>query len=111
MPNADLTRNTDAVIHYHMASYSLVRTSMSLDTGTLGTLDTLAKRWSVSKSEVMRRAVRHLKEEADSEDARPSPVAALDWLQGGGGLTLAEGEDFKKAVQAERKAKRYWWEA
>ena len=94
-----------------MASYSLIRTSMSLDTGTLGTLDTLAKRWSVSKAEVMRRAVRHLKEEADREDARPSPVAALDWLQGGGGLTVAEGEDFKKAVQAERKAKRYWWEA
>jgi hypothetical protein len=38
-------------------------------------------------------------------------VAALDWLQGGGGLTLAESEDFKKALQAERKAKRYGWEA
>lgn len=99
------------VTHYQMASFPLVRTGMALDTGTLGALDALAKRWSVSKAEVMRRAVRHLKEEADREDARPSPVAALDWLQGGGGLTLAEGDAFKKVVQAERKAKRYWWEA
>ncbi len=89
---------------------TLVRTSVSLDTGTLGVLDSLAKRWAVSKAEVMRRAIRKMKEEVDSEDLRPSPLQALDWLQSGAGLTVREGEDFKAAIEAERAAKRYWWE-
>ena len=94
-----------------MSSYSLIRTSMSLDKGTLGMLDALAKRWSVSKAEVMRRAIRRMKEESDREEQRPKPLAALEWLQQGGGLSVAEGEDFKKAVTDGREAKRYWWEA
>jgi Arc/MetJ-type ribon-helix-helix transcriptional regulator len=88
-------------------SYRMIRTSMSLDAATLETMDTLAKRWSVSKAEVLRRAIRHLKEESDRESRKPSPLQALDWLQGGGGLSVKEGEEFKKAVHAER----YWWEA
>ena len=51
---------------------------MALDTGTLGALDSLAKRWAVSKAEVMRRAIRKIKEEADAEDLRPSPLQALE---------------------------------
>ncbi|MCW1885262.1 ribbon-helix-helix protein, CopG family [Luteolibacter flavescens] len=96
-----------------MASYSprLVRTSMSLDTVTLGLLDELAKRESISKSEVMRRAVRKLKEESDREDHRLSPLAALEWLQKRGGLDSAESDAFKSAIREERDAKRYWWEA
>ena len=42
---------------------------------------------------------------------RPSPLQALEWLQGGAGLTLREGEDFKANIEAERLAKRYWWES
>ena len=84
---------------------------MSLDTGTLGDLDHLAKRWAVSKAEVMRRAIRRMKEEVDSEELRPSPMQALEWLQGGAGLTLREGADFKADIEAERAAKRYWWES
>jgi Arc/MetJ-type ribon-helix-helix transcriptional regulator len=97
---------------YHMSSYSprMVRTSMSLDTVTLGLLEELAQRGSTSKAEVMRRAVRRLKEEADREDQRPSPAAALAWLQGGGGLKVAEGEAFQSSVREERNAKRCWWE-
>lgn len=91
-------------------SYSLVRTSVSLDTGTLGILDQLARKWSVSKAEVMRRALRKAKEEADRQDQLPSPLQALEWLQAGGGITLEESADFKSRVQAERQAKRYWWE-
>jgi hypothetical protein len=92
-------------------SYRMIRTSMSLDAATLQTLDALAKQWAVSKAEVMRRAVRNLKAEADREGRKPSPLQALEWLQGGGGLSPKEGEAFKKAVRAEREAKRYWWEA
>jgi hypothetical protein len=92
-------------------SYRMIRTSMSLDAGTLKAMDALAKQWSVSKAEVMRRAVRRLKEEAEQESRKPTPLQALEWLQGGGGLTVREGEEFKKAVESERKAKRYWWQA
>jgi Arc/MetJ-type ribon-helix-helix transcriptional regulator len=74
-------------------------------------LDSLAKRWSVSKAEVMRRAIRKMKEEADAEDKRPSPLQALEWLQNGAGLSVAEGADFKADIQVEREAKHYWWES
>jgi len=91
-------------------SYRMIRTSMSLDAATLETMDALAKRWAVSKAEIMRRAVRTLKAEADRESSKLPPLQALDWLQNGGGISLKEGEAFKKAVRAEREAKRYWWE-
>ena len=88
----------------------LVRTSVSLDAGTLETMDSLAKRWSVSKAEVMRRAIRRVQQDVEDEDKRPSPLQAMEWLQNGAGLTVAEGAQAKANVQAERQAKRYWWE-
>jgi len=84
---------------------------MSLDAGTLGILDSLAKRWSVSKAEVMRRSIRKMKERVDDDDKRPTPLQAMEWLQGGAGLSVAEGDEFKANIKAERQAKRYWWEA
>lgn len=98
-------------IDYHMEyANPLRRTSMSLDLATLSALDSLAKRHAVSKAEVMRRAVRKLRLEAEAEDRRPSPLEALDWLQQGGGLSVAEGEAFKADIRAERDARRMWWE-
>lgn len=84
---------------------------MSLDPGTLGVLDGLAKRWAVSKAEVMRRSIRRMQEEVEAEDKRPSPLQALEWLQSGAGLSVAEGADFKANIEAERQAKRCWWES
>ena len=91
-------------------AYGLTRTSMALDGWTLLTLKDLAAKWHTSKAEVLRRAVRHLKEQVDREEAMPQPLQAFDWLQGGGGLTPGEAEIFREEVQAERTAKRYWWE-
>ncbi len=90
---------------------TLVRTSVSLDANTLTNLDALSKRWSVSKAEVMRRAIRKMKEEADAEDQCPGPLQALEWLQNGAGLSVAEGAEFKADIESERNAKRYWWES
>jgi Arc/MetJ-type ribon-helix-helix transcriptional regulator len=104
-----LEEGVDVVTDYHM-NYRLTRTSMSLDEWTLRILGELAQKWDVSKAEVLRRAVRKVKEEADREDAFPKPLEALDWLQNGGGLTLQESNDFREEVQAERQAKRFWWE-
>jgi len=107
-----LTNEVNGTTSYHMNyATTLVRTSVSLDTDTLANLDSLAKRWSVSKAEVMRRAIRKMKTEADAEDQRPSPLQALEWLQNGAGLSVAEGAEFKANIEAERQAKRYWWES
>lgn len=92
-------------------AHKFVRTSVSLDSGTLETLEILSKRWGTSKAEIMRRAIRKLKEEADADDKRPSPIEALNWLQNGAGLTVQEGKAFKDAIEAERAAKHYWWES
>ncbi len=72
----------------------------------------LAKRWSISKAEVMRRAIKHYKEEADRRATLPGALDALAWLQNGGGLSVYEdeAEDFRREIQAERQAKVYWWE-
>lgn len=104
-----LKKMAECITRYHMA-YTLTRTSMALDPFTLGALDLLAQKWSVPKAEVMRRAVRRLKEEEDMKDQCPKPLQALDWLQNGGGLTVQEAKAFREDVQAEREAKRYWWE-
>lgn len=84
---------------------------MALDSFTLSVLDLLSKKWGVPKAEVMRRAVRHIKEAEDMKDQCPKPLEALDWLQNGGGLSLREAEAFREEVRAEREARRYWWEA
>lgn len=96
---------------YHMSYASLwIRTRVSVDSATLEMLDSLAQRWGVSKAEVMRRAIRKMQEEVEAEDKHPTPLQAMEWLQGSGGLTVREGEDFKTDVLTERQAKRYWWE-
>lgn len=84
---------------------------MALDQGTIQALGELADKWSVSKAEVIRRAVKRAKEEADREASLPSPLDALNWLQSGGGLTLQEAEAFREDVGQERQAKHYWWES
>lgn len=99
------------MVTYYSMTYVLHRTSMSLDEWTINALKELAERLGTSKAEIVRRAVRKAKEEADREAQRPSSVQALDWLQDGGGLTVAEGEAFREEVHAERQAKRYWWES
>ena len=92
-------------------SYSLTRTSMALDQATLRVLEDLSQSWGVSKAEVMRRAIKQAKIEADRQSQRPKPLEALGWLQEGGGLSVEEAGAFRQELNAERQAKRYWWEA
>jgi hypothetical protein len=105
-----LVKAGHVVICYHM-TYTLTRTSMALDGWTLRALKELAAKWDVSKAEVMRRAVKRAKEDADREAALPKPLEALDWLHDGGGLTVKEAAAHREQVRAERLAKKYWWEA
>ncbi len=91
-------------------SYVLTRTSMALDEPTLTAIGELAGRWGVSKAEVMRRAVKRAKDEADRAEAAPRPLEALAWLQRGGGLTVKEAGIFRREVRAERQARVGWWQ-
>jgi hypothetical protein len=92
-------------------SYSLTRTSMALDAWTLQALKELSEKWSVSKAEVIRRAVRQLKEKSDNENQTMDPLSALQWLQQGGGLVAEDAEKFRVEVKAGREARKYWWES
>jgi hypothetical protein len=91
-------------------SYALTRTSMALDGWTIQALKELSEKWQISKAEVIRRAVRQLKLQADKEDSQPSPLEALDWLQQGGGLVAEEAAEFRAEVKAGREARKFWWE-
>ncbi len=92
-------------------SYSLTRTSMALDAWTIQALKDLSEKWNISKAEVIRRAVRQLKEKADTEEQRLSPLEALEWLQEGGGLVAEEAEAYRTEMLANREARRPWWES
>ena len=103
---------TDYGIYYHMSdiTYKLTRTSMALDGWTIKALDELSERLHTSKAEVIRRAVREMKDRSDREVAAPKPLEALDWLQNGGGLVAEDAAEYRAAMVAERNAKKYWWE-
>jgi Ribbon-helix-helix domain len=92
-------------------NYRLTRTSMSLDSWTIQMLKDLSEKWSVSKAEVIRRAVRELKQQTEQKEMAPSPLEALDWLQTGGGMVAEEAAEYRVEVQAEREARKYWWES
>ena len=103
----------DYAISYHMNAdvYKLTRTSMALDGWTIRALEELSERLHTSKAEVIRRAVREMKDRSDREEAAPKPLEALDWLQNGGGLVAEDAAEFRAAMIAERNAKKYWWES
>lgn len=84
---------------------------MALDAWTIQALKELSEKWSISKAEVIRRAVRQLREKADQEDQQLDPLQAFEWLQQGGGLVAEEAEKYRADLKAEREERKYWWES
>jgi hypothetical protein len=80
-----------------------VKTTYSLDLKTVRTLEALAQRWKVSKSEALRRAIRASAEREPREAGREA-LRALDELQRALGLTTETAEQWVQAVQDERRA-------
>lgn len=80
-----------------------IRTTFALDPDTVTALDHLAERWSVSKSEVVRRIVRTaaIIEEAD---AASDAIAALEELQERLALTEEQADAWIRAIRADREA-------
>jgi len=83
-----------------MATHT-VKTTYALDVETVRTLDDLARRWNVSKSEALRRAIRASSAQAAPE--RLTPLQALDRLQGSLALTSRGAARWSAAARAERR--------
>jgi hypothetical protein len=83
-----------------MATHT-VKTTYALDVETVRTLDDLARRWNVSKSEALRRAIRASSAQAPGEPL--TPVQALDRLQESLALTPRRAARWAAAARAERK--------
>ena len=79
-----------------------VKTTYSLDVETVQSLADMARRWQVSKSEALRRAIRL----AAGQDARGASeaLAALDALQSSLGLDRQSTDDWEKSRRRERAA-------
>ena len=79
---------------------TIVKTTYALDLETVGALDALARRWNVSKSEAMRRAIRA----SAAVNVPPEPLQALDELQKVLALAPAAAARWASQVRAERRA-------
>jgi hypothetical protein len=82
----------------------MIKSTYTLDVDTIRLLDNLARRWNVSKSEALRRAI-----QAASNAAPPSPapaLAVLDALQRSAGVSSARANAWSAAVKRERRTGR-----
>lgn len=77
-----------------------IKATYAVDVETVRTLEDIARRWKVSKSEALRRAIHAAAREGDSPDA----LAALDDLQAALGMTAEKAERWADEVRAERRA-------
>ena len=81
-----------------------IKATYSLDTETVRLLERVSRRWGVSKSEALRRAIRASATGGGSDvDER---LAALNRLQAAANLTEAEANAWVRRVRAERRAQR-----
>jgi hypothetical protein len=78
-----------------------VKTTYALDVETVRTLEDLARRWNVSKSEALRRAIRAVSVLPPMEEL--TAVQALDRLQGSLGLTPGSAGRWAAAVRTQRR--------
>jgi hypothetical protein len=75
-----------------------VKTTYTIDLETKSALDRLAARWEVSKSEALRRAIRH----AAGASRVTDRLAALDALQRHAGVTRDQASRWSDTIRDER---------
>ncbi len=79
-----------------------IKSTYSLDPETVQTLEGMARRWGVSKSEALRRAIRNA---ADTDLLPPDePLRALDVLQDSLNLNADRARQWVDEVRRERHA-------
>jgi hypothetical protein len=79
-----------------------VKATYSLDADTMRVIERAAKRWGISKSEALRRAIRGL----DRTAGKSEPESALDELQAAAALTTTAATRWAKDARAERRSSR-----
>ncbi len=95
-----LTLATVWPYHAGMATQT-IKTTYALDVETVRTLERIARRWGVSRSEALRRAIR-----VAARDAGPASdaIGARDALQRSLGLSATVTRAWASRVRAERRA-------
>lgn len=86
--------------HTNMATMT-VRATYALDPETVGTLERLARQWSVSKSEALRRAIQAAGGRRGGAD---EALRALDSLQESARLSGGEADRWASKARAERRS-------
>ena len=81
-----------------------IKSTYSLDVESVRTIETLARRWHVSKSEVLRRAIRAVA--AEEADTAGGPLDALRRLQASVRDDGVDLDRWAKDVRSERRAAR-----
>ena len=81
-----------------------IRSTYALDAETVRTLEDVARRWGVSKSEALRRAIRTAAGQKDRAQNRS--IAALSKLQRSLGLSAGSARAWGRRVKQERQASR-----
>lgn len=79
-----------------------VKSTYSLDVETVRALEDMARRWGVSKSEALRRAIRAARSGANP--GKPKALAALDALQRSLSLDSRAATRWAKRSRVERRA-------
>ena len=77
-----------------------IKSTYTLDVGSVRALESLAQRWKISKSEVLRRAIRLAASTAYPE--KTGPLHALDRLQSSVRERGVDLSDWEQEVNAER---------
>ena len=80
-----------------------IKATYSLDPETIRTLERIARRWDVSKSEALRRAIRGA-ESADARASRNEAISALDDLQARLALDENSADAWSRSIHVERAA-------
>ena len=79
-----------------------IKSAYSLDVESVNTLEALAQRWKVSKSEVLRRAIR--KVAMEEEPGSNTALSALDQLQASLRKRKVNVTQWARTLDAERQA-------
>ncbi len=78
-----------------------IKATYALDVETARTLEEMARRWGVSKSEALRRAIRAAKR---GPAGAPKALTALDALQRSLGLSARTADEWERHSRKERRA-------
>lgn len=88
--------------HIDVMARTSIKATYALDVGTVAALEKMARRWDVSKSEALRRAI-HAAAAGEGGD-QAQGLEALDRLQRALAMTPAKARAWGKDVRAERRA-------